>query len=120
MTLTDPFVSFCKIGRFHFNLRRLYFPLVCFTHTEDLFPIIFAYHTEKCQLIKYVKLNGNLPFLLRLRNGVGNLNADPLHQISVLNRCIIYFDRTHFGLAILVNVKNVRKKAHIYLTVEKK
>ena len=64
------------------------------THTEDLFPIIFAYHPEKCQLIKYVKFNGNLPFLLRLRNGAGDLNADPLHQISVLHRCIIYFDRT--------------------------
>ena len=63
--------------------------LVFFTHTEDLFPIIFAYHTEKCQLIKYVKFNGNLPFLLRLRNGAGNLNADPLYQISVLAYIVV-------------------------------
>ena len=35
-----------------------------------------------------------LTFLLRFRNGAGNLNADPLDQFSVLHRCIIHFDRT--------------------------
>ena len=68
--------------------------LVILIHTEDLFPIIFTYQTEICQLIKCVKFNGNLPFLFRLKNCDGILNADPLHQIFVLHRCIIYFDRT--------------------------
>ena len=62
--------------------------LVISTHTKDLFPIILGYHTEKRKLIKYVKFSCNLPFLIRLTNSAGNLNADPLHQITVLHRCI--------------------------------
>ena len=34
-----------------------------------------------------------LPLELRLRNCVGNLNADPLHKITVLHRGIKHFDR---------------------------
>ena len=34
-----------------------------------------------------------LPLELRLENPVGNLNVDLFHKITVLNRCVIHFDR---------------------------
>ena len=42
------------------------------------------------------KCNDKLPLELRLKNCVGNLNVDPLHNITVLHRCIKHFDSKCF------------------------
>ena len=40
-----------------------------------------------------IKSKDKLTLELHLKNCVGNLNADPLHNITVLHHCIKHFDR---------------------------